>query len=68
MASQFCDLCAGTDRLHRCPPGDLGNEEGTEVLLLCDDCYEERTGLLAACEPYCVLPFNHSGECREKEL
>lgn len=59
--------CGHEGRLTNVEPGDFGNEEGTLPILLCDDCYEERTGFIATCQDYCTLPLDHDGECQGKE-
>jgi hypothetical protein len=35
----------------------------TAPALLCDPCFEERTGELAQCEDGCALPLDHDGVC-----
>jgi hypothetical protein len=32
-------------------------------LLLCDECWENETGLLAVCQDVCNLSLDHDGEC-----
>lgn len=64
-----CDVCDDEDRLHQCDPGEWGNHGEYEVedtILICDDCFEERTGFIAGCEDYCSLPLDHNGVCRER--
>lgn len=62
MPQTTCDLCHQTDRLHRLEPGDIGNGGDTDILL-CDDCYERATGLVAVCQDGCHLNLDHNGEC-----
>ncbi len=35
-----------------------------QTIVLCDDCYERDTGLIAVCEDHCSLDCDHVGLCR----
>lgn len=52
-----CDLCGEQGRLFQL----------FATTYVCDDCYEERVGMIAECEDYCSLPLDHTGPCEEIE-
>ena len=60
-----CDLCGCRGRLTYVPKDEPGSLGGHGVLL-CDDCFEKRTGFVAECQAYCGLHLDHVGECQEK--
>jgi hypothetical protein len=41
------------------------NESEPQWVLLCDECYEDGTGLLAECQDVCNLGLSHAGVCDE---
>ncbi len=61
--SEGCSVCREEGRLTRCEPGGHGNPDGKDDLLLCDECYEARTGFVAVCQDFCSLPLDHDGLC-----
>lgn len=55
-----CDLCGERDRLHEViAPAWFG------TMYLCDNCFEEKTGMVAVCADHCVLPLDHTGPCQD---
>jgi hypothetical protein len=57
----FCTRCSRVGRLHLLEQ----ENENSEITYrtLCDDCWEEITGLTATCQDYCELPMDHDGLC-----
>jgi hypothetical protein len=63
-----CDHCGAVAVRLLSTPRHIVKNDGiivdTEPEILCDECYEEETGLPACCEDFCGLHLDHNGLCK----